>query len=149
MLLCIDDDSSEGEALAKVWANSGIACCAMSVLCILIWLYWTKDGSSVGVGKVTLRGVAWFRYCQRSPCHHRKVGERGNASRRYGGGYCRFIAMEGRGCVVRKAIEMTVAWTTLSMCGRFVLKLYCREVFPSLGTIPPNLYGGYILEIRS
>ena len=52
MLLCIDDDSSAGEALAKVWANIGGACCAMSVLCILL-LYWTKDGSSVG--KVVLR----------------------------------------------------------------------------------------------
>ena len=52
MLLCIDDDSSAGEALAKVWANIGGACCATSVLCILL-LYWTKDGSSVG--KVVLR----------------------------------------------------------------------------------------------
>ena len=40
---------AKGEALAKVWANIGIACCAMSVLCILI------DGSSVG--KVALRGM--------------------------------------------------------------------------------------------
>ena len=52
MLIGIDDDSSAGEALAKVWANIGGACCATSVLCILL-LYWTKDGSSVG--KVVLR----------------------------------------------------------------------------------------------
>ena len=54
VLLCIDDDSSAGEALAKVWANIGGACCPMSVICILL-LYWTKDGSSVG--KVALREV--------------------------------------------------------------------------------------------
>ena len=52
VLLCINDDSSAGKALAKLWANIGGACCAMSVLCILL-LYWTKDGSTVG--KVALR----------------------------------------------------------------------------------------------
>ena len=51
MLICINDDSSRA---AKVWANIGGACCAMSVLCILL-LYWTKDGSTVG--KVALRGA--------------------------------------------------------------------------------------------
>jgi len=53
VLICIDDDSSAGEALAKVWANIGGACCATSVLCILLLYCWTKDGSSVG--KVVLR----------------------------------------------------------------------------------------------
>jgi hypothetical protein len=57
--------------------------------------------------------------------------------------------MEGRGCVVREATEndgcMDDAEYVWALC--FLLKLR-REVFPSLGTIPPDLYGGYILEIR-